>query len=568
MKRTRSLIVFCAALGMVLLLQWAAQARAQSAKAFILDSEAPAVTSVDLVTGKTIARLALSGRPARLLRTTDGSRLVVFDPGPGEDKKDRGYKATGKSVATIIDPATMSIVARVELGSGVEAGHAYLSPDSSRFTVLCPGYEAKNPAESQARELVAVDLATGREAGRLALEHGSIPIVRSKDGRTLPLIQGLPRDDKFPFPRSRLWIVDLAGPSVAARLDMGTWVNLYTDGAHFYLLDPGKPDKSPQKNRNGTVQVASLEKRALAGTLDAGRGPRGLYQDEKGGQVFIPSDGPPGAPEGQLRVVRGADLVATLNVATNPKLLQRAGEIVYVVGEKAVTLVDPAALQVTATIPLTKGADRLVDDDDLPTELAVSADGKRAFILYGLHNKVAVLDLEGKRAVGSTKTGRGGKKLFGNVMGGMFGMAGFLVAGYSPWSFAGPSMLALRPDGRFAYALNSQTKDVTVVDATTGESVAMIGGGGYALKVLAGGTLAVVSGDKVQLIDTAANAKAEELELADLRGLAVTPEGAHAVALAKRLVVCLDGVTGKVIGRLTDFVNATDIVFESPNPEP
>ena len=534
----------------------------QGAKAYVLDSEAPALTSLDLATGKALARLALSGKPVSLLRSPDGSRLVVLDPGPGEDKKERGYKATGKSVATIVDPAAMTVVGRLELGFGVAAESASFNLDGSRITVLCPGYEAKNPAEAQARELVTVDLATGREAGRLAIEHGAAPPIPSRAGRTLPLIQGLPRSARFPFPESRLWLVDVAGPSVAAKLDMGTWSNLYTDGTHFYLLDPGKPDKNPQKSTNGSVQVASLEKSALAGSLDAGRGPRGLYQDERGGQVFIPSDGPPGTTEGMLRVVRGAKLAATLDVAGNPKLLKREHDLVYVVGEKAVTVVDPVALQVTASIPLTKGDKELVDDDDRPTEMAVSPDGKRSFVLYGLHNNVVVLDLEAKRAVGSTKTGRGGKKLFGNVMGGMFGMLGFLAAGYSPWSFAAPTMLAVRPDGRFAYALNSQTKDVTIVDASTAEAAEMIGGGGYALKMLAGGTLAVVSRGKLQLIDTTRNVKSAELELPDLHGLAVSPDGKHAVAAAKRLVLCLDGVTGQELARLTDFVDPVDVVFE------
>jgi hypothetical protein len=217
--------------------------------AFILDSEAPAVMSVDLAAGKVVARLALSGKPVSLLRSPDGARLVALDPGPGEDKREHGYKSAGKSTATIIDPTAMSIVGRLELGFGVEPASARFSPDGGRVTVLCPGYEAKNPAEAQVRELVTIDLATGREAGRLALEHGAWPIP-SKEEQALSLIQGLPRSARFPFPQSRLWLVDLAGPSITAKLDMGTWSDLYTDGAHFYLLDPGKPDKSPR--RTGT----------------------------------------------------------------------------------------------------------------------------------------------------------------------------------------------------------------------------------------------------------------------------------------------------------------------------
>jgi len=536
----------------------------QATRAYVLDTGAHALVALELPSGRRVGSLTLSGSPAALLQSLDGSRLVVLDLGPGEDKDERGYKATGKSSAVVVDPATLAVVGRVELGSGVAGGRrAYFSPDGRRLTLLCPGYEAKNPAEAQPRELVNIDLVAGRESGRLTLEVGTVPIALSKDGQSLAVIQGLPRSGKFPYPQSRLFVVDLAGPSLRAKLDMGGWNNLYSDGAHFYLLDPGKPDKSPQKNRNGSVQIASLERGALAGSLDAGREPRGLYQDEAGGQVFIPSDGPPGSSEGELRVLRGDTLAATLKVAANPRLVGRERDVVYVVGEKAVTLVDPVALQATATVPLTRGADALVDDDDQPTELKVSPDGKRAFVHYGIQHKVATLDLETKTATGSAKTGRGGKKFLGNMMGGLYGWPGMWAAGYSIWIRTAPSMLAVRPDGRYAYAINNQTKDITVVDGTTGKSAEMIGGNGYALELLKDGrSMFEISDSELRLVDLERNAKAAEIPLPDLRGLFFAPDRSVAIALAKQVVLVLDGATGKELARLSDFTSPDAIVFE------
>lgn len=538
---------------------------AQPSKAYILDAGARALVALELPAGKRLGSLALEGSPQVMLRSPDGSRLVVLDRGAGEDKHERGYKASAKSSATIVDPAALQVVGQVELGFGVETGPWSLGPDSRRLTVLCPGYEAKNPAESQLRELVSLDLVTGRESGRLTLEPGVEPIAASKDGQTLALIQGLPRSDKFPYPQSRLFVVDLAGPTVRARLDMGTWTNLYTDGSRVYLLDPGKPDKNPQKNRNGAVQVASLERGALVGSFDAGREPRGLYQDEAGGQVFIPSDGPPGSSDGELRVVQGDTPVATLKVAANPKLLVRDHDVVYVVGEKAVTLVDPVGRRVTATIPLADGNQALVDDGDQPTDLKVSPDGKRAFAHYGLHHKVATLDLEAKKAVGSTKTGRGGKKFLGNMLGGLYGAPGMLAAGYSMWIYTMPGMLAVRPDGRYAYAINNQTKDITVVDGTTGKAVEMIGGNGYSLEVLKDGRfLFEVSGSGLRLVDLERNAKLTETPLSDLRGLYFPPDRSLAMALAKQVVLVLDGASGKELARLMDFASPAAIAFDAP----
>ena len=49
-----------------------------------------------------LGSLALAGSPWALAQSPDGSRLAVFDRGPGKDKRERGYKATGRSSATIV----------------------------------------------------------------------------------------------------------------------------------------------------------------------------------------------------------------------------------------------------------------------------------------------------------------------------------------------------------------------------------------------------------------------------------------------------------------------------------
>jgi DNA-binding beta-propeller fold protein YncE len=200
----------------------------------------------------------------------------------------------------------------------------------------------------------------------------------------------------------------------------------------------------------------------------------------------------------------------------------------------------------------------------LPTELQVSPDGKRAFVHYGLQHRVATLDLDARKAVGSAKTGRGGKKFLGNMMGGLYGWAGMWAAGYSIWIRTGPSMLAVRPDGRYAYAINNQTKDITVVDGATGKSVEMIGGDGYSLELLKDGRfLFEVSGSELRLVDMERNVKAAEIALPNLRGLFFPPDRSVGVALARQKVLVLDGASGKELARLSDFVSPDAIVFET-----
>ena len=116
----------------------------QAGRVYVLDTGARALVALELPSGKRVGSLALPGAPAALLQSPDGSRLVVLDAGPGEDKDERGYKATGKSSAVVVDPATLAVVGRVELGSGV-AGvrRSYFSPDSRRLASGSRDYTMK-----------------------------------------------------------------------------------------------------------------------------------------------------------------------------------------------------------------------------------------------------------------------------------------------------------------------------------------------------------------------------------------------------------------------------------------
>ena len=65
----------------------------------------------------------------------------------------------------------------------------------------------------------------------------------------LALLQGLPRTQKYPFPASKVTLVDATGPSVTGTLDAGGWDQVERDADRLYLVVLGKPDKNPQKDR-------------------------------------------------------------------------------------------------------------------------------------------------------------------------------------------------------------------------------------------------------------------------------------------------------------------------------
>ena len=275
-------------------------ARAQTTtRAFVLDPGAHALVALDLASGQRTGVLPLTGSPTRLNRSDDGRYLVVLDRGPGEDKDERGYKATGRSSATVVDASSLKVVGHVELGFGLDL---VVTVPEGRVVVTCPGYQAKDPAESLVRELVVVDLATARETGRLTLEPGTDLAGYTRDGRTLALLQGLPRSSKYPFPQSKVTFVDTAGPAVTGTLDAAGWDFVKRNTDRLYLFDHGRPDKNPAKNRNAGVDVVSLAV-GRVDHVDIGRFSRVIFTE--GGLMAVLSDGPKGGAAGELAFSSG-----------------------------------------------------------------------------------------------------------------------------------------------------------------------------------------------------------------------------------------------------------------------
>jgi len=132
-------------------------------RVFVLESEPPGLAAVALDTGESLGRLGLAGQPERMVLSPDNSRLVVLDRGPGKDTMRFGYHPTGKSWATVIDPASLQEVGRAELCWNVDVGWAsgarvrdpgVFSVDGRRLTLPCTGYRSQKPEETLSRQLV------------------------------------------------------------------------------------------------------------------------------------------------------------------------------------------------------------------------------------------------------------------------------------------------------------------------------------------------------------------------------------------------------------------------------
>ena len=125
--------------------------------------------------------------------------------------------------------------------------------------------------------------------------------------------------------------------------------------------------------------------------------------------------------------------------------------------------------------------------------------------------------------------------------------------------------LAVRRDGKFAYALDVQTSDVTPIDAESGERLQNIGigSGGHELVPLANGKyLAAVSDASVTLIDTDSNTMASQITLSgDVQDFVLSPRGDYAAVIGKQRIAVIDTKAAKQIATSDAFKRPAQFIF-------
>jgi YVTN family beta-propeller protein len=548
-------------------------------------------TVLDAVTLQVVSRADLCWNLMDLestpLFSADGKRVTFFCSGY------RSQKAGETLPAEVVnlDLELGHVSGRVALDRRFET---VLPLPDGQTAVVHLGWEVPKSAPPVPAEAAFIDLAGPRVLARLKLDGLPRPPLLSPDGKDLVFFSPQMLPKKQPAVPAGLQFIDVGSRQIAGTRVMEgdpTDLAFSGDGRFLYLLEKGKPDRKPAKNVAGRIQVYSMETRDHEINLEGGTAPRGFIADEEGRQVLVLSEGAPsaekGEPEGELRVLRGGDTTATLKVAAEPAFVRISPDRarLYVVGGRALSHVDLPNLRRIADTPL-KPAGMNILSANTPShavdELAVSDDGRRGFALYQGSSKLSVLDLESQKLIDEVTTGRGGKK-FAKFMGVLalsvamtaasqsaaqnpyYGYPYYLYDVYSFQVAAPNTSLALRPDGKFAYALNSQTNDVTIVDADTGHVVDKVPGGGQALRLFTGGAmLAVRDKDALRFIDTATQKKGEELLFpgSSSVALAFSSDGAHAIAAGGTAVYVLDGTTGKVLARHGDFKRAESVVVE------
>jgi len=561
-------------------------------RAFVLDTKGQKVLLVDLTSGEIRSRATLPGSPSELLRSGDGKHLVALDPGPHSFTLCCGMKPKGPMTATLLDAETLSTNATVTVGHGMPAvsfpgftmlaTHSLLVPsvDGRRLSIVLAGYRSKKPEETLPREIVTLDTATGEIVGRVPIERTPSSSWRAGDtAEGLFFVAG--EGGKNPQPAEVLF-VDLTGQRIVERVTVNGDIDrafLTPDSKWLYLLEPGFPSPKIEKNQDGRIHVVSVAERRLVSSLEAGSNPRGFFWDQGRAQALVLADGPP-VPKGQVRLgevrfLRGPEIRASVNVTPQPHLLRFLDDKAFVAGASAVSVV---SLEDAKRIE-----DVLVDGAAAMDEFAFSKDRRRAFALFSGSSRLSILDLEAPRLMGSVTTGRGGVKFakaFGAAMLSAAGTAASYGAGMSAAQTQGRSYftynvynvgvappetaVVVRPDGAVAYAINSQTNDITIVDVEKATVISKEAAEARGMFLFPDGKrLAVLGKNELRLMDTSVNRPAEPLHFEDSSAVSLvfTRDGATALAWGGKDLYILDAATGAVRSKVGGLMSVSAVLF-------
>ena len=531
---------------------------AQSRKAVVLDSESKSVAVVDVASGSVGERVTLSDTPQRMILSPDGKRIAVLSRGEGSTSFwTSHFNPTSKSSVTLIDASTMKSIARVELGWDV--GRASFSSDSGTLTVLTPGVLSNKPAEVKPAELVRINAKSAEVTKRVPLDRAAESFEISSNGATGAIFF------KAANPKpAEVRLVDLASLDTVAAIPLSNSTDspVALIKENLYLID--------KNTKAAKLYVVSLNDRKLAATLDAGDHALVGAVDPDRGNIYVLNH------NDELRIINGTTISSAATIARNPVTVRFSDDkkTAYVVSNAALTVVDLAKMTSSPSVGIRAMA----------ADFVASPDGRRGFVYHGGEGGccwATVVDLTNNSNLKSFITGSKGARFAQGLLAAAASAASYQSGKSAAQSRGGGSFmytiytprvakaargpLAIRPDGKYAYYLDAQTSNVTLVDGESGERLQNIGvgGGAHELVMLANGKyLAAVSDESVTVIDTDTNQIKTEVKLSgDVADFVVSSNGDYAAVIGKGKIAVIDARNASQVATFDAFKRPAQFIF-------
>jgi YVTN family beta-propeller protein len=133
------------------------------------------LTTVDLASGKVVARVDVDKGPSALGLSPDGGRAYVL---------------CRAGTVSVVDLRADQVVATIPVGSN--PGDLVVQPDGSRVYVSIPGSIAAGAVSSHGGQVVVIDTAENRVIQKVPVNSGSLALAISPDGEQLYVTHSIP----------------------------------------------------------------------------------------------------------------------------------------------------------------------------------------------------------------------------------------------------------------------------------------------------------------------------------------------------------------------------------------
>ena len=534
--------------------------------AFVVDMDGKAVSALDLRTGKVESSVTLPFTPDRAVLAPDGKSILALYQGPGTVGFWAGeFRPKGPSQAAIVRDG--KLVGHTDLGWGL--AQASFARDGRTAYVLTTGYESNKVAERKPSELIRIDASNGQVISRIPFDAAATAFATDSAGKTgIVYSPAFPKKKPAPLP-ARVMFVDLDSFKPASTIDLSGDTRMpVAVGDLLYVLDAGNR-KAP-----GNLHVVDTKKQALVATLPLG--PEAVMAgSDKQNRVVVLSQAAD-RKSGRVTLVKGTEVVADYPGPAAPKFVTTStdGKQMYVAGWKDFSVVDLSAGKASPAVELARD----------PFAVLSTSDGRRAFVVSRDGDsccRISTFDVTGMKRLttflGGSKGERFGQGLAAAALTAasyQSGKSAAQASGASTFSYsiymptargAARGPLAISPDEKKVYLVDTQTNDITIVDTATGERLRNLDAGSGLKEVVPmydAGVVAAIGDSAVTLIDIASDEVRETIKLSgNVVDALLTPDDKRLVIFGKERVVVLDATTGKEISRAESFKQPVQVLF-------
>ncbi|HUP46922.1 MAG TPA: hypothetical protein VM779_15555 [Thermoanaerobaculia bacterium] len=535
-------------------------------KAFVVDMEGKAIAAVDLGSGKVTSSVTLPFTPDRALVLPDGKSVLALYQGEGTYGFWAGeFRPKGPSQAAFIRDGKLA--GSTELGWGL--AQASFSADGKSAYVLTTGYESNKEAERKPSELLRIDTATGKIAGRLAFDAAAEAFAADASGTT-GIVYSPAYPKKKPAPlQARITFIDLksfeAGPVVELTGEIRRPV---ASGEKLYVLDAGNR-KNP-----GNLHIIDTRSRALAKTIPLGPEAVMAGTDSEGRVIVLAQAAD--RKSGRLWLIKGTEVAGEWSGPAAPKFVSTSadGKRLYIAGWKDFGMVDLASNQAGASVELARDPFAVLPTRDNSRVFVVSMDNTSCC-------RITAFDVTNMKRLtsflGGSKGARFGQALAavafsaasyqsGKSAAQASGADSFTYSVYTPTTYgAARGPLAFSPDEKKVYLADTQTNDVTVVDVASGQRLKNISAGRGLREVILlpkAGVIAAIADQDLRTIDVNTDEVRDTIKLDDnVTDALITADGKRVVIFGKGHLIVIDAETGKEVARSSAFKQPVAVLF-------